>query len=669
MKRIVYVLMLLVFLFPLGACSVKQTDSDDTDSANNPTVQSNFYQTINKDWLNGGWISSGSPFYNEFTRIQIEVDEQLRSDFEKMASGVIEPQTEDQIEFIKLYKKGLDFAARGTDGVTTARTILDEMTVVDSFATLAPISQEWLLKDYQLPYGVEVIADPKNTSQTMLMLTAPQTILPDKTYYEDADKKDYFLEFYRTSASHILVEYGYTKEEAAQLVDGAIAFDARIAPFLPSSEDLHSAWGPVDESKLRSFSKVKGYSAVLSLGDQLSGLIGTQPQTVYVSNPAYFEELGTLVQEENFSDYKAWALVSQMMKLAPYMTGEIMQTADRFTAELRGQSAALPNDYLTYLDVTDIFKETLSIYYGQNYADAAAITAAQDMTQAIVSTYKERILANNWLSDTTKQAAVKKLDNLSYHIGYPSDVSERTKLIKIDDSHSYAENMLAIKRKARELSFAHYSEPIDRRSWNSAISSSDVTATYSPYQNAIYIPAAILQAPYYDSSQSLAVNYGGLGKIIAHEITHALDSTGANFDETGSLKNWWTDKDRKQFNKKTKAMVELFDGLEIYGGKVDGQLTLSENIADLGGLLVALETLKKEEEAANLEEFFEHYAMSRRESVSADYGKYMLTTETHAPEEFRVNIQLQQIDDFYQTYDIQKGDPMYRAPEERVVIW
>ncbi|MCL4880803.1 M13 family metallopeptidase [Streptococcus suis] len=669
-KRMFCILVPLVLSIILFACDFINVNTPNEYSTSDiDTIQSNYYKAVNSEWLNGTWTSSLTPLYNEFTRIQIEINEQLQSDFEKMASGDIEPDTEDMKEFIKLYQKAFDFSIRNSESVSASRKILNEITTINSFRELANISKDWVLKEYALPFDVEIISNPKNTSEKLIMLTPPKTILPDRSYYDDENKKEKLLDSYRMSVTYILENHGFSTEDAKKLAESAIRFDSQVFPFLMETEDLHNSWGPIDEKRLKDFAEIDNYSSILSLKKNLYDLVGSQPNKVYISNPSYFEHLDLIIQEDNFSDYKAWAMVNQVMKLAPYLSSEIIQSAGSFTADVQGQGAALPSEYVTYLELTDIFSESISSYYGRHYSDSTSIQAAHEMTQSIVETYKNRIRNISWLSEVTKQFAIKKLDNIVFHIGYQKSVSDYTKLIKIDLTKSYIENILDIKFQNRKLSFELFNESIDRTVWSPSVSSSDVTANYSPYQNAIYIPAAILKAPFYDKNQSLAENYGGLGKIIAHEITHALDSTGANFDETGSLKDWWTPQDRENFEKLTQKVRDMFEGLEVYGGKVNGQLTLSENIADLGGIQIALETLKREDKSANLQEFFEHYAMSRREQVSTDFGKRSLINESHAPEEFRVNIQIQQISDFYQIYDIPIDAPMYREPVERVQIW
>jgi putative endopeptidase len=186
--------------------------------------------------------------------------------------------------------------------------------------------------------------------------------------------------------------------------------------------------------------------------------------------------------------------------------------------------------------------------------------------------------------------------------------------------------------------------------------------------NIIVFPAAILQAPFYSINQSSSANYGGIGAVIAHEISHAFDNNGAKFDENGNLHNWWTEEDLTQFQSLAQAMIDEFDGIDFAGGKVNGTLTVSENIADAGGLSCALEAAKREADL-NLVDFFTNWAKIWRNKATTQYQQLLLNVDVHGPAKLRANIQLQNLDDFFTTFDIQSGDAMYREPEKRVHIW
>ena len=227
-------------------------------------------------------------------------------------------------------------------------------------------------------------------------------------------------------------------------------------------------------------------------------------------------------------------------------------------------------------------------------------------------------------------------------------------------------NIIAFTHSSFEYVLSHFADPVDRSEW--PLSAHTVNAMYAPTSNSINFPAAILQAPYYSTEQSISANYGGIGAVIAHEISHAFDPNGSKFDENGSLANWWTQEDLETFSALSQAMVEEFDGLSCDGATVNGLLTVTENVADAGGLSCSLEALKQEE-GADLEAFFTNWATIWRSKSTPEYAAMAATMDVHAPSKLRANIQLQNIDEFYTTFGITEGDGMYRAPEDRVSIW
>lgn len=195
-----------------------------------------------------------------------------------------------------------------------------------------------------------------------------------------------------------------------------------------------------------------------------------------------------------------------------------------------------------------------------------------------------------------------------------------------------------------------------------------VNAYYDPQQNQIVFPAAILQAPFYSLDQSSSANYGGIGAVIAHEISHAFDTNGASFDENGSLNDWWTEEDYEAFKERTQKVVDEFDGLDSYGAKVNGKLTVSENVADLGGVAAALAAAKRDTDFS-AKDFFESWATIWRQKARPEIMQLLAASDVHGPAKFRVNVTVSNFDDFYTTFEVQPSDKMYRAPEDRVMIW
>ncbi len=238
--------------------------------------------------------------------------------------------------------------------------------------------------------------------------------------------------------------------------------------------------------------------------------------------------------------------------------------------------------------------------------------------------------------------------------------------LKVDELESLIANLNQLSIVASKEMFSRWNKPVDRMRWE--MSAATVNAYYHPFKNIIVFPAAILQAPFYSLKQTSSQNYGGIGAVIAHEISHAFDNNGALFDEYGNLNNWWTPEDSAHFKKLAQKMIDEFDGLPIAGQKVNGKLTVSENIADGGGLSCALEAAKEEDDF-NAQEFFINWATIWRMKATQQYEQLLLSIDVHAPQKLRANVQAQNQADFYTAFDIQPGDQMYKAPEDRVNIW
>lgn len=300
------------------------------------------------------------------------------------------------------------------------------------------------------------------------------------------------------------------------------------------------------------------------------------------------------------------------------------------------------------------------------YFGKKAKNDVEHMVHAMIQVYKNRLKQNNWLSEATKEKAILKLDKIGINVGYPDKIPAVYEKLKTKEEDSLVANVRRFLQLIRQDNFKKFKQPVDRNEWEMAAST--VNAYYNGALNIIVFPAAILQAPFYSLKQSASANYGGIGAVIAHEISHAFDNNGAKFDEYGNLNNWWTKEDLAYFEKLAQGMIEEFDGLETTGGTVNGKLTVSENIADAGGLSCALEAAKNEEQT-DLTAFFNNWAKIWRTKARLQYQQLLLAIDVHAPAKLRANIQLQNLDDFFTVFDIHSTDKMYRKPENRVKIW
>ena len=288
------------------------------------------------------------------------------------------------------------------------------------------------------------------------------------------------------------------------------------------------------------------------------------------------------------------------------------------------------------------------------------------MVEQMVKIYQQRLAQNDWLGEKTRAKAILKLDRLGIQVGYPDQIPALYDQLKVDEQATLLENMIQLGKTAAKEMFSRWNQPVDRLRWE--MSAATVNAYYHPFKNIIVFPAAILQAPFYSLKQTSSENYGGIGAVIAHEISHAFDNNGALFDEYGNLNNWWTEADLAHFKQLAQKMIAEFDGLPFAGQKVNGKLTVSENIADAGGLSCAL-AAAKEEDDFDARQFFINWARIWRMKATDQYMQLLLSIDVHSPNKLRANVQAQNQAEFYQAFNVQAGDGMYLAPEKRVNIW
>ncbi|EFQ58242.1 peptidase family M13 [Streptococcus downei F0415] len=380
----------------------------------------------------------------------------------------------------------------------------------------------------------------------------------------------------------------------------------------------------------------------------------------------YFKQLDTIINDQNLEKMKAWMIANLLIDRSDVLGQQNRQVASAFQQATSGTTKIESKEKNAYTHTSYTFGHVLGDYYGKKYFGQQARQDVTKIAKNIIASYKKRLNANTWLSQETKAMAIKKLDNLKLMIGYPETYSDLYRNYQVDPTKSFFENDYNYHVLSNKMAFSEFNKLNDREEWK--MSANAVNAYYNPNTNAIIFPAAVLQAPFFSKENTISQNYGGIGAIIGHEISHSFDINGMKYDENGNLHDWWTKKDLAMYKKKTRAMVKQWDGLKADGGKVDGKATLAENIADNGGVMVALETLKKEK-APNYKEFFYAWASIWRQKATKEYGKFSVESDAHAPYELRANIPVRNFKEYYDTFDVKKGDPMYLPENKRITIW
>ena len=648
-----------------GFWAYKTFVPQETPIDKNATVASNFYQAVNKEWLLKAKIPVDSPSIDSFYTLDEDVKGKLKKDIKNLGEGKESSDITGMSEFITFYKAASDYKQREKDGLEPLKPYLKEIEDIKDLNDLANKSASLTDKGIPIPFGYDVGTNAENTSQKQIQLSPPSILLPDVSIYKDESSKKQYLTPIETATQKALEMLGYSEKNSKRIVKEALEFDEIIAKYSLSNEEMSESKNLVHP---KTAEEINAYSGSFKLYDVIKGIMGRDLETINVPNTKYFENYSKVVNQDNFSKIKSWMLVQEAMAASNSLTEDYRLNFQSISMAIMGTQKPTSKEDTVYEMSVNLFSDVMSVYYGRKYFGEEAKTDVTGMIDKIKNVYRGRLQQNNWLTEGTRNKAIEKLDKMKVFVGYQEDVDPGTKELHLDPNKSFFELSEDIAQFGKRYTIDHFDEPIDKNKWSG--SAFDINAYYNPESNSINFPAGILQAPFYDKNQSTEKNYGGIGVVIGHEITHAFDSNGADYDENGDMHNWWTKADSKAFDKRIKAFEDQWNGLEIYGTKVNGKLTVTENVADAGGLSSTLQVLKTDMTKPNLKDYFENYADIWKQKASLQYNKYTMVQDVHAPNELRVNQQLKNLPEFYETYpQIKEGDDMYLAPSKRISLW
>ena len=631
------------------------------DAINQAEIKNDLYEAVNGEWLKTAKIPEDKPATGGFNDLVDAIDRQLMDDFDQFTQTM--PQDSRLQEAVKLYQLAKDFARRDQEGVAPLQKRLEQFTKLSSYADYQKHWSQFILEGSASPVSFDIDADMKNATVYALFAAAPGLILPEKNYYDkDNPQGPVLLKQWSIMTKKLLQKVGYDEEQADNLIDETIQFDSLLVPNVKSAEES------ADYSKMynpQSLAEFAAHTNQLDLAKVISELIGTQPEKVIVTEPKYLAALDQILKD-HFAIFKSWLIVNEVLGQAGLLTDELRTISGEYSRALSGSKKPVNHRKFAFYLTRGIFSQVVGDYYGRKYFGETAKADVTHMVKQMVDVYKQRLAHNEWLGETTKQKAITKLNHLGIQVGYPDQIPDLYNHLMVDPRESLLENVNQLGVVANQELFSRWNQPVDRLRWE--MSAATVNAYYHPFKNIIVFPAAILQAPFYSLKQTSSENYGGIGAVIAHEISHAFDNNGALFDEYGNLNNWWTNEDTEHFQKLAQKMIDEFNGLPFAGQKVNGKLTVSENIADGGGLSCALAAAQEEADYSG-QEFFINWARIWRMKATTQYMQLLLSIDVHAPNKLRANVQAQNQDEFFKVFDIHEGDPMWKPAEERVNIW
>jgi putative endopeptidase len=525
--------------------------------------------------------------------------------------------------------------------------------------------------------GIAAFSNPSNSAMNAAYITPGGLGLPDRDYYTNTDPKSVETrEQYVDHITRMLQFLGDDQADARAQAETILAFETKLAaPRLDKvqSRDFRNFNNPKSMDEIQEM--VPALNWKIALKD-----IGVEKEldTIIMMQPKYMALVQDIMSEGDVETWKTVTRWATFNGASGALTTEI-ETAnwDFYSKTLSGAKKQRPADERALGTVNGTVGEALGKLYVDEMFPPEAKEKAESMIANVIAAYQNRIKNLDWMSEDTKAKAIEKLDKFTVKIGYP-DSWEDYSTMDVSADKSYYDNITAVGEWSFKKNLSEINEPVDRTEWG--MSPQTVNAYFNPFNNEIVFPAAILQPPFYDYKADEAVNYGGIGAVIGHEISHAFDDSGARFDGDGNLVNWWTDEDLKQFGERGGALAEQYDAIEVLDSVyVDGKFTLGENIGDLGGVLAAYDGLQRyyaengrpeDVDGFTAEQrFFMSWATVWRTKQRDESLRTQVKTDPHTPGRWRATEPLKNVDAFYEAFDIIEGDPMYVAPADRVRIW
>jgi len=568
----------------------------------------------------------------------------------------------------------MDMKRRNALGIKPVTPFLKSVAAITSLEEIVAFLPELHRIGIGVFFGAGVDQDSKDSTKYILHLHQDGLGLPDRDYYLKDDAESVRVRTaYQKHVEAVFKLLKYAPLEAKKASRSILALETRLAKASMRKEDKRDAEKtyhkktPKDLQRLSPAIKWKSY---------LEAIGAKNPKAVIAMQPEFLRAVSSILKTTSIEDLKAYLTFHGVNDYASYLSHAfVKQNFSFYGTTLSGMKEMKPLWRRVLAAVNGSLGELLGRIYVKKHFPPEAKRAMNRVVDDLFEAYEARLKNLDWMSAATKRKALRKLHSMNRKIGYPDRWKSYGGLsIRADD---YLGNAV------RSATFEHMREmrklgkPIDRKEW--FMFPQTVNAYFAPNLNDIVFPAAILQPPYFDLTADDALNYGAIGMVIGHEITHGFDDDGSKFDHRGNLKSWWTKTDKKRFEKHAKIIEQQYNGYSVADGvKVNGKLTLGENIADLGGIAIALDAYKLRmkrtgrkviDQLSPEQRFFLSLTLFERENCRPEFQKLIVLTDPHSPSKCRINGPLANINEFYEAYNVQAGDKLYRKPSIRTTVW
>ncbi|WP_370641578.1 M13 family metallopeptidase [Prevotella sp. E9-3] len=670
----------VAFMTTLMGCSGDKVLKSGIDLSNLDTTAvagDDFYRFACGGWMEKNPLPAAYSRYGSFDvlaeennkRINGILDELLQRDYEK---GTSEQKLSD------LYKLAMDSVRRDKEGIKPVMSLLERVEAAQTLDELFEIQLELAPFGFTGVYSAGLAADEKDAKNNILNISQSGLSLGQKDYYLENDSAtSHIREEYKIHIVRMFQLFGYSLQQADTKMQNVMSVETELAKVSRSRTQLRDPQANYNKTTLKEFESNYPHLKLEKIMNA-SGLESKYFETLIVGQPDFMAGADKIVAgltPDQLRDYMEWDII---LDAAGKLSSEVQQANFEFFGKVfSGRKEDHPLWRRSVRQVEGVMGEALGRIYVEKYFPAAAKERMVNLIHNLQKALAERIVAQDWMNDSTKANALDKLSTFYVKVGYPDKWTDMSKLT-IDPEKSYYENMMACDRFWKEYEIeTKAGKPVDRDEWY--MYPQTVNAYYNPTTNEICFPAGILQAPFFDMEADDAFNYGAIGVVIGHEMTHGFDDQGRQYDKDGNMKDWWTAQDGQNFKKRTDKYADFFSAIEVLPGlNANGRLTLGENLADHGGLQVAFTAFKNATKEASLSDidgftpeqrFFLAYAGVWAGNIADEEIRNLTKSDPHSLGRWRVNGALPHIDAWYEAFGVTPENKMYIQKENRLSLW
>ncbi len=636
--------------------------------------QDDFFHHVSGGWIAKNPIPESEARWGTFVKLRLEVDQQLHSILKELSEKKRAVKGSKEQQLRDYFLSGMDMKTRNALALKPLLPLLSRVEKLSSTKELIAFVGNLHRIGVGVFWNSYVDQDSKKTTEYRLHLVQGGLGMPDRDYYLKSEPEfTRVREAYRGHIERVFGLIGYTKRDAQNAAQRILALETKLAKGCMTKEDYRNDDKTYNKKTFTALKKLAP-SIDWSTYFQVTGI--KNPESFIVGQPMFFEKLSALmdsVSRTDWNHYLTFHIVNSFSFVlsAPFVAEEF----SFYGKALQG----LPQMKPLWRQVLGIVNGTVDELLGQEYTERHFTKEAKKkallLVADLIEAYRDRIKKLEWMTPATKKKALTKLGAMNPKIGYPDKWKSYTRLVI--DPKDYVGNIMRASELDHQQHIQKLGKPIDRKEW--FMSPQTVNAYFAPSLNDIVFPAAILQPPFFSLTADDAVNYGSMGTVIGHELTHGFDDQGSKRDQHGNLKEWWTASDKKKFQAKTKLLAQQYDTYRVADAvPVSGKLTLGENTADLGGLVIAYDAYQKQLERTGRknidghtpeQRFFLGFAVFECEHCRPEYQKTRVLTDPHSPGIFRINGVVTNVDSFYEAYGLKPGDDLYKPSAKRIRIW